>query len=89
MSNHDIGHGIMVRRAMLRMSQARLAKAIGVGQSYISLIEHNERPLTEALRQKISAVLGCKPEELSREFRAWSERPPDCHSEEKSRRRQQ
>ncbi len=66
MSNHDIGHWIMVRRAMLRMSQARLAKVIGVDQSYISLIERNERPLTDELRQKISAALGCKPEELSR-----------------------
>ena len=42
MSNHDIGHWIMVRRAMLRMSQAQLASAIGVDQSYISLIERNE-----------------------------------------------
>ena len=66
MSNNDIGHWIMVRRAMLRMSQARLASAIGVDQSYISLIERNERPLTDELRQKISAALGCKPEELSR-----------------------
>ena len=66
MSNNDIGHWIMVRRAMLRMSQARLAKAIGVDQSYISLIERNERPLTDELRQKISVALGCKPEELSR-----------------------
>ena len=66
MSNNDIGHWIMVRRAMLRMSQARLAKAIGVDQSYISLIERNERPLTDELRQKISAALGCKPEELTR-----------------------
>ena len=66
MNNNDIGHWIMVRRAMLRMSQARLAQAIGVDQSYISLIERNERPLTDELRQKISAALGCKPEELSR-----------------------
>ena len=68
MSNNDdhIGHWIMVRRAMLRMSQARLAKAIGVDQSYISLIERGERPLTEEIRQKISAALGCKPEELSK-----------------------
>ena len=66
MSNNDIGHWIMVRRAMLRMSQAQLASAIGVDQSYISLIERNERPLTDELRQKISAALGCKPEELSR-----------------------
>jgi len=49
---------------MLRMSQAKLAKAISVDQSYISLIERGERPLTEELLPKISAALGCKPEEL-------------------------
>ncbi len=68
MNNNDahIGHWIMVRRAMLRMSQTRLAKAIGVDQSYISLIERGERPLTDEMRQKISAALGCKPEDLSK-----------------------
>ena len=60
MNNNDIGHWIMVRRAMLRMSQARLAKAIGVDQSYISLIERNERPLTDELRQKIAAGVGAQ-----------------------------
>ena len=64
MNNNDIGHWIMVRRAMLRMSQARLAQAIGVDQSYISLIERNERPLTDELRQQISAALGCKLEDF-------------------------
>jgi|APFre7841882590_1041340.scaffolds.fasta_scaffold199810_1 transcriptional regulator with XRE-family HTH domain len=68
MSNNDIGHWIMVRRAMLRMSQARLAKAIGVDQSYISLIERNERPLTEELLQRIAAALDCKPEYFLRGF---------------------
>ena len=68
MSNNDIGHWIMVRRAMLRMSQARLAKAIGVDQSYISLIERNERPLTEELLQRIAAALECKPEYFLRGF---------------------
>lgn len=68
MNNNDIGHWIMVRRAMLRMSQARLAQAIGVDQSYISLIERNERPLTDELRQKIAAALGCKLEDFLREF---------------------
>lgn len=62
----DIGHGIMVRRAMLRMSQARLAREIGVKQAYISLLEAGERPLNDELLQKISAALGCKPEELAK-----------------------
>ena len=62
----DIGHGIMVRRAMLRMSQARLAREIGVKQAYISLLESGERPLNDDLLQRISAALGCKPEDLTR-----------------------
>lgn len=62
---NDIGHSIMVRRAVLRMNQAQLARAVGVKQAYISMIETGERPLTDELRQKISAALGCKPEELS------------------------
>ncbi|HRW66582.1 MAG TPA: helix-turn-helix transcriptional regulator [Candidatus Competibacter sp.] len=62
----DIGHGIMVRRAMLRMSQARLAREIGVKQAYISLLESGERPLNDDLLQKISAALGCKPEDLTK-----------------------
>lgn len=49
---------------MLRMSQAKLARSVGVNQSYISLIEIGERPLTDELLQKISAALGCKTEEL-------------------------
>ena len=62
----DIGHGIMVRRAMLRMSQAQLAREIGVKQAYISLLESGERPLNDDLLQKISAALGCKPEDLTK-----------------------
>jgi len=62
----DIGHGIVVRRAVLRMTQTELARRLGVTRSYISMLENGERPLTNELRQKISAALGCKPEELSR-----------------------
>ena len=56
----------MVRRAMLRMSQARLAREIGVKQAYISLLESGERPLNDDLLQKISAALGCKPEDFTK-----------------------
>lgn len=63
---NDIGHGIMVRRAMLRMSQAKLAREIGVKQAYISLLEAGERPLNDELIQKIAAALGCKPEDLTK-----------------------
>jgi transcriptional regulator with XRE-family HTH domain len=62
----DIGHAITVRRAMLKMTQGRLARATGIHQSYISLIENGERPLTDDVLQKICVALGCKPEELTK-----------------------
>ena len=64
----DIGHGIVVRRAVLRMTQTELARRIGVTRSYISMLENGERPLTEELRQKIAAALDCKPEFLLRQL---------------------
>jgi transcriptional regulator with XRE-family HTH domain len=51
---------------MLKMTQGRLARAVGINQSYISLLENGERPLTDDLLQKISAALGCKPEDLTK-----------------------
>lgn len=65
MTNDErIGHKITVRRAVLRMNQAELARRAGVAQSYISMIENGERPLTDELLQRIAVALGCKPEKL-------------------------
>jgi len=63
-----IGHRITVQRAVLRMNQAELARRVGVAQSYISMLENGERPLTEELLQRIAAALECKPEYFLREF---------------------
>ena len=65
MSN-DIGHAIMVRRAILKINQKKLAQLIGVDQSYISLMEIGKRPISDELLRKISVALRCKPEELKR-----------------------
>jgi transcriptional regulator with XRE-family HTH domain len=62
----DIGHAIVVRRTILKITQIELARRIGVARSYISLLETGERPLNDELLQKISAALGCKPEELAK-----------------------
>ena len=64
----DIGHRIVVRRAILRMTQADLARRVGVTRSYISMLENGERPLTEELLQRIAAALDCKPEYFLRGF---------------------
>ena len=63
-----IGHRITVQRAVLRMNQAELARRVGVAQSYISMLENGERPLTEELLQRIAAALDCKPEYFLRGF---------------------
>lgn len=63
MSN-DIGHAIMVRRAILKINQKKLAQLIGVDQSYISLMEIGKRPISDELLRKIAVALRCKPEEL-------------------------
>ena len=62
----DVGHAIVIRRPILKMTQADLARRVGVTRNYISMIETGERPLTDDLLQKISAALGCKPEELTK-----------------------
>jgi transcriptional regulator with XRE-family HTH domain len=64
----DVGHAIVVRRAILKMNQAELARRIGVARSYISLLENGERPLNDELLKKIAAALNCKPEHLLRGF---------------------
>jgi transcriptional regulator with XRE-family HTH domain len=64
----DIGYRIVVRRAILRMTQADLARRVGVTRSYISMLENGERPLTEELLQRIAAALDCKPEYFLRGF---------------------
>ena len=38
----SIGHAIKVQRAIARISQVKLAKAVGVNQSYISMIENDD-----------------------------------------------
>ena len=63
-----ISHRITVQRAVLRMNQAELARRVGVAQSYISMLENGERPLTDELLQRIAEALQCKPEHLLQEF---------------------
>lgn len=62
----SIGHAIKVRRAIAKISQVKLAKAVGVNQSYISMIENDDQIPSTDLLQKIAAALGCKPEDLTK-----------------------
>lgn len=63
---NDIGHGIKVRRVMLKSNQSELARAIGIKQAYMSQLENGDRPLNDELLQKIAVALRCKPEDLAR-----------------------
>ena len=67
--NERIGRRIKVRRALLDISQADLAQRAGIAQSYVSMIEAGERPLTAAVLNRIAKVLECKPEDLLNERR--------------------
>jgi transcriptional regulator with XRE-family HTH domain len=66
--SQDIGHRIIVRRAILRMTQADLARRLGLARSYISMLETGERPLNDELLERIAEALNCKPEYFLREF---------------------
>lgn len=63
-----IGHRITVRRAVLRMNQAELARRIGVAQSYISMLERGERTLNDEILERIGEALKCNPEYFLRDF---------------------
>ena len=66
--SQDIGHKIVVRRTVLRMTQADLARRLGLARSYISMLETGERPLNDELLERIAEALKCKPEYFLRDF---------------------
>jgi transcriptional regulator with XRE-family HTH domain len=59
-------NGTTVRRAResQALSQAALAKRLGVSQAYLSLLESNERPLTARLQKNLASVLSLGPTAL-------------------------
>lgn len=62
-----IGLRLRNRRKSLGISQAELARRIGISASYLNLIEANKRDVGGALLQKIAAALGLDVGELSGE----------------------
>lgn len=60
-----IGLRISTRRKALSLSQAALARAVGVSPSYLNLIEANKRQVGGSLLQRIAAQLGIGLEELT------------------------
>ena len=62
-----IGLRISTRRKALALSQAALARAVGVSPSYLNLIEANKRQVGGSLLQRIALELGIGLEELTGE----------------------
>ncbi|MGC4111151.1 MAG: helix-turn-helix domain-containing protein [Nocardioides sp.] len=60
----ETGERIRQARVANGMSQADLAAAIGVSNSYLSHIEAGRRPVSETIRLQIAAQLGVDPRQL-------------------------
>jgi len=67
--DESIGRRIKIRRAVLDINQAELAKRADIAQSYVSMIEAGERPLTADVLERIADALECEPEDLLNERR--------------------
>ncbi len=52
------GTRLRERRVALGLRQADLAEAAGISASYLNLIEHNRRPVAEALLERLAQALG-------------------------------
>ena len=56
--------GVRLQRLRERhaLSQAALARSLGISASYLNQIERNQRPLTLAVRMRLEAMFGAAPE---------------------------
>ena len=53
-----LGSKIRAKRRSRSLTQAELARRLGISASYLNLIEHNQRPLTAELLIKLAAEFG-------------------------------
>ena len=65
MSKVFMGVRLQRLREERKLTQAALAKTLGISPSYLNQIERNQRPLTVAILLRISAVLGVDPQIFS------------------------
>ena len=59
------GHRIRQRRRELGLTQAAVARAIGVSPPYLNLIEHNRRSIGGALLGRLAGALSIRPADLA------------------------
>ncbi|WEK06066.1 MAG: short-chain fatty acyl-CoA regulator family protein [Candidatus Devosia phytovorans] len=60
-----IGFRISNRRKSLKISQAALARLVGISPSYLNLIENNKRDIGGALLNRVASQLGVDIDELA------------------------
>src|SRR5690606_36550584 len=60
-----IGFRISNRRKSLKISQAFLARSLGISPSYLNLIENNKRDIAGALLNRVAAELNIDIDELA------------------------
>ena len=53
-----LGSKVRAKRRSRNLTQAELARRLGISASYLNLIEHNQRPLTAALLIKLASEFG-------------------------------
>ncbi len=59
------GSRVRERRLAAGIGQADLARAVGISASYLNLIEHNRRNISDAVLTKLARVLGVEPTVLA------------------------
>ena len=65
----QIGHRIRIRRAVLNMTQDKLAEILGISQGYLSFMERGSRPIDAEMLEKIAEALECDTSDLLNEKR--------------------
>ena len=55
------------------LSQIELARKIGISASYLNLIEHNRRRISDPVLAKLAAVLGVAPAILAAIHSLWGD----------------
>lgn len=65
MRRAPVGYRIRAERKALGLTQAELAKRVGISPSYLNLIEGNKREIGGTLLQRIAALLGVESDALT------------------------
>jgi transcriptional regulator with XRE-family HTH domain len=65
----QIGHRIKIRRAVLNMTQDKLAEILGITQAYLSFMESGARPIDAEMLDKLAKALECDTSDLLNERR--------------------